>query len=419
MTSRESSEEDFSDADEMASPVIISSGVRPPAELNLKTGDPLEKLKNFERMFEFYSKASKLDRETHELQVATLMSTMGADTVSYYFSLDEPAVPEGEVETVKLVLNHLRANLKVGKGSMFNRYQFHKINQSDGQTVHEYLDTLRKLLDKCNYRECKSVEELIKQLLRDKLTFGIKHHGIRKTIFDKDGIEKNPLSLDAVIQMCVVGESTVDQMQQMTTTNEVLVLNKRNRYEKIQKCSYCGRSHEAKRSKCPAVGHKCLKCGKFDHYATVCRGERNVKRTERVKALDCREESGSSDESEAAIKKICFKENGIITALLDFKVNKQLVSTKCQLDTGAMTNVIGIDCFEMLTGSKRMLKPSGVKLSGFSGEEIKVLGQIKLKCIVNQKTFELKFQVVDQSHIPLISAEDCVNHMVLSWSYHM
>lgn len=42
------------------------------------------------------------------------------------------------------------------------------------------------------------------------------------------------------------------------------------KFERVPKCNRCGRrSHNT--PKCPAIGRKCIKCGKLDHFAVVCR----------------------------------------------------------------------------------------------------------------------------------------------------
>ncbi len=57
-------------------------------------------------------------------------------------------------------------------------------------------------------------------------------------------------------------------------------------------CGYCGGEHI--HQKCPARGAECMKCGKRNHFARVCRsGKPNTTRAE-VKELDY--ESSSEDE---------------------------------------------------------------------------------------------------------------------------
>ena len=39
----------------------------------------------------------------------------------------------------------------------------------------------------------------------------------------------------------------------------------------VKSCKYCGKSHN--RSNCPAFGKKCLKCGRDNHFKSVCKSE--------------------------------------------------------------------------------------------------------------------------------------------------
>ena len=81
--------------------------------------------------------------------------------------------------------------------------------------------------------------------------------------------------------------------------------HKKGKEEKGKSCGYCGKigAHPPGRN-CPAYGQQCLKCGKYNHYASCCRtSTRNQERSkgtkrERIKKTTEAEEtsSGSDDD---------------------------------------------------------------------------------------------------------------------------
>jgi len=73
----------------------------------------------------------------------------------------------------------------------------------------------------------------------------------------------------------------------MRTESADKSFQKKSRDRKDQNCKYCGLKH-AKRN-CPAYGKTCHKCGRKNHFATVCKTKINS-----VKNLEA--ENHNSDE---------------------------------------------------------------------------------------------------------------------------
>ena len=81
--------------------------------------------------------------------------------------------------------------------------------------------------------------------------------------------------------------------------------HKKKKEDKGKCCGYCGKTaaHSPRRS-CPAYGQQCLKCGKYNHYASCCRtGAQNQEiskgtKREKLKKTTVTEEtsSGSDDD---------------------------------------------------------------------------------------------------------------------------
>ena len=80
--------------------------------------------------------------------------------------------------------------------------------------------------------------------------------------------------------------------------------NKKEEKEKGKSCGYCGKTgaHPPGRN-CPTYGQQCLKCGKYNHYASCCRigaqtqeGSKETKRGRIKKMTEAEETSSDSDD---------------------------------------------------------------------------------------------------------------------------
>lgn len=81
---------------------------------------------------------------------------------------------------------------------------------------------------------------------------------------------------------------------------------------------------------------------------------------------------------------------------------------KCQLDTGSTVNVIGFrDLQRLLQDGNPALMPSNATLKLYDGTLIKPKGECDLKTVHEGHKHILRFQVMETSHIPLLSAETC------------
>ena len=77
-------------------------------------------------------------------------------------------------------------------------------------------------------------------------------------------------------------------------------------------------------------------------------------------------------------KKVLFTE-------LKMKLNTQYENVGVQLDTGADVSCIGVECLKKLLKVKELkLKTSQYKLTDFSGNEVKIMGETVIQCKRNK-----------------------------------
>ena len=166
--------------------------------------------------------------------------------------------------------------------------------------------------------------------------------------------------------------------------NETLNNNTSNDFKKsVKECKSCVQSHE--RQKCPALGKKCLRCSKMNHFAKKC-----FSKSSRVNNIASQSSSSHNDRFEddeyclVINSDIQYKTISNYTISIDEKTqeSKKLFSAfefhgksvKFQLDSGATCNVIPFD----LPVSKRNLKTTRKFLKMYNNVIVKPLGQCKL-----------------------------------------
>ncbi len=125
-----------------------------------------------------------------------------------------------------------------------------------------------------------------KILLRNKIVHGIRNHDIRQKL-----LQEAKLTLATAIFICRAAESTSAQAKAISFSDDVHALtaySTRNRPRRRQAtvtarvpqtCQYCGRRHDKGPRQYPALGKTCSKCGKANHFASVCRQKQSQKKT--------------------------------------------------------------------------------------------------------------------------------------------
>ena len=145
----------------------------------------------------------------------------------------------------------------------------------------------------------------------------------------------------------------------------------------------------------------------MNHFAKVCQASK-----EKVHVAE--EAEGYGYESKESLLKIeeITAINGSgkqltasITFLIEETYKEQLV---CQLDTGATCNVISCESLvQLLQNGDLPLLKSNAQLKLFDGTLMQPVGETMLTADRKGKRLHLKFQVVEGSNKPLLSAEGC------------
>ena len=181
------------------------------------------------------------------------------------------------------------------------------------------------------------------------------------------------------------------------------------------KCSNCGRIHT--RQTCPAQNETCHNCGKLNHFAAMCRSTvptksaagRHRKRPQRVHAINDADYDTSDQESttgclSASVNTVHSGGQPYTT----LHVGCDSVPMKFKVDTGAQINVIPITAFDTLAESRMQhLKPTQVRLTGYSGNIVPTTGTCRIECKLRDKQHTLVFSIADTHATPIIGFDYC------------
>ena len=154
------------------------------------------------------------------------------------------------------------------KNIYYNRYVFLNMKPLPDETTNAYAARLKEKTIGCEFHsdDERILEHLIQTSDNEEL--------IRKVIYKK-------LDLSQTLAAMQLSEDTSRQVRAMSHSSDVAKIKRRGdsgrgqRYRKESheqdiKCKYCDRHHPQQKEHCPAWGKTCRKCGKQNHFASVC-----------------------------------------------------------------------------------------------------------------------------------------------------
>lgn len=162
--------------------------------------------------FSRFRVASKLDKESGEVQVNSLLYSMERDAEpiygSFVFSAATEAMPYPEYE-FNLVMQKFNQHFVPKRNVIQDRACFHKRSQRDGETVEAFVRSLYELAQHCEFGAGKDEQ------IRDRIVIGI----IDKEVSQKLQLEAD-LTLERAIQLARQSEQQSAEHLE-TTVNEV------------------------------------------------------------------------------------------------------------------------------------------------------------------------------------------------------
>lgn len=251
---------------------------------------------------------------------------------------------------------------------IFERAQFNKRTQREGETAQEFITAVTNLSKTCNYGQ------MTDELVRDKLVAGILDAKLSETL----QLDKN-LTLQSAKSKILQNERV--KLENKTIRDQTGDINRvhREKYQpkkqsnlkdspKHPQCGRCGSKPSHTLRECPAIKEKCRKCDIKGHYAKMCKTG-HKKHVARVV------DTSSSDSEVGQI--ICEVSDGKNT---QWNISLALSSGEhinCKIDTGADVSIFSKQNYDKLSEKPR-LKHTRTKLKGPGNTNLPVIGKINL-----------------------------------------
>ncbi|XP_064389221.1 uncharacterized protein K02A2.6-like [Halichondria panicea] len=274
----------------------------------------------------------------------------------------------------------------------------------------------RKLAIHCGFAGDRLTEEL-----RDQIVVGLRKETDRKRLLtEADLTYKRTLE---IVQASESAEKTTKSLQRHDTS-EVLYTSRKQKHQKSSKtppqdqprdCYRCGGKHQPAVCKFKeAVCHYCKKPG---HIARVCRAK--AKQEKGKKPTHHMEHSYESDDSVNLINHVEERNHHQPPYVVHVSLNK--VPMEMEVDTGAAMSLISNETFRQLQKNKTSqqlrkvaLKPTTIRLRTYSGQQLVVLGTLKVHVRYEAQRAALSVLVVEGSG-PSLLGRDWLKSLQLNW----
>ena len=394
--------------------------------------------KLFEQAWQYYVTATELNKKSKEVQAGALCSVMGLECVKVMNSLTTLTV-EDKSDPAK-ILTALGNHFMPQKHLLFERVKFGFANQTEHETIDQYVVRLRQLAESCEF------EGLCESLIRDRLVIGTQDSATRDRLLRErpvpgltrciEALRASELSRkhkeqlkDAVSDPqntvhAADKQSPVNRKQSRRTRGSE---SKQSKQEKgsAKKCKFCGTNHPYDRAKCPASGKTCLKCGKLGHFAVKCQEKNRVSSAPANKVHHTSatpkyaeggesacESASDSDESIFVTERVGVVSSNVgkssFMVPLTFHTEYSPTITT-QLDTGATCSAMSYtDLLNILQSGDVKLKPPGGKIRLYDGRVVEPLGSYTFTVSLNSGSkCEISFDILENAPWPIIDGNTC------------
>ena len=232
-----------------------------------ETSSLAQRWKTWKRAFLLYVVGKGVTQDAQKK--ALLLHTAGLGVQQIYYTLVDESNDENNFDATVAILD----NYFVPKANVhFERHKFHQLTQTREETIDEFVCRLRQGAATCEFGD--SVHERI----RDQIISKCYSHDVRRKLLEKD-----TLTLDAVLNTARAHEKVHHQLQAMKSLIPPVELNVLRKGGKVDKtmfrsprqaveCYACGHKGHVKNSpECPAKDKRCNGCGRKGHFKAKCR----------------------------------------------------------------------------------------------------------------------------------------------------
>ncbi|UYV72739.1 K02A2.6-like [Cordylochernes scorpioides] len=248
--------------------------IQPPETFDFSTPNEWPK---WRKRFERYLVVSGMKKKEEADKIDLFMYLMGdrADDIFRTFKFEK----EEEATKIDSVLKAFDGHFCVRKNIIYERAKFNSRIQEDREPVDEFITSLYKLADSCEF------EGLHEQLIRDRIVVGVRDKALseRMQLDSELTLEK---AVKMVRQQEAVRQQQVDLQRPSTSqkVNQVKFNSKKQSPKQQQqpsrkkeksaitrsRCPKCGGFTHREGQACRAEGQRCNLCSKTGHFANCC-----------------------------------------------------------------------------------------------------------------------------------------------------
>ena len=293
---------------------------------------------------------------------------------------------------------------------VFARYKFYHETQGN-DSIEEFVTRLTISARDCDFGD--HADEMI----RDRIVFGCRSERVREKLTEKG----RDLNLDLAKQISQAHKYNRQQMEAMKESGEVDWVSNRNRCQMDHRnhsarrkqrmhteglskrdnppnCTRCGRKSHGDKTGCPALGKQCGKCGKKNHFSKLCRT--NTGNNQNVHVINEDLSCASSDGEDFCVLTVSgFSNSRSDQPFVKLKMYNKYIDAK--IDTGSQVNILPSKLFEQLNVSAP-LSAAYIRLTSYSGDQLRVLGKLKIHCAYKNRYANANFYIVDQRNLPAL-----------------
>ena len=377
------------------------------------------------------------DIENENKQRAVLLSVCGSSTYQLIKNLISPEKPTDKTyaEIVQIMKDHVEPKPSI----IVQRYTFHTRYRKEHESIATYVAELKKLSGHCGFGDT------LNDMMRDRVVCGINDVRMQRRLLSEpeltykkafdlaqamESAEKYTQSLRLPKQEIVheIHNQTLPEARERgiegSTENSVHIMGKANvQSSSFQKsfdseCYRCGGRHRA--STCRFKEWNCFECGKQGHLAKVCR--KRAKRQERPlsdsrKPKDTNRLFAEPFDENPDPEYALFNISDSLAEPIIVKPNINGVKHSFEVDTGATRSIISHETYVKLWSTLEVppLSLTRVKLRTYTGETVKVMGEIQVEVVLNNQREQLSL-LVAEGNGPSLLGRDWLKRIRLDWA---
>ncbi|UYV84358.1 hypothetical protein LAZ67_X001928 [Cordylochernes scorpioides] len=367
--------------------------IQPPETFDFSTPNEWPK---WRKRFERYLVVSGMKKKEEADKIDLFMYLMGdrADDIFRTFKFEK----KEEATKIDSVLKAFDSHLCVRKNIIYERAKFNSRIQEDREPVDEFITSLYKLADSCEF------EGLHEQLIHDRIVVGVRDKALseRMQLDSELTLEK---AVKMVRQQEAVRQQQVD-LQRPSTSQKVNQVKFNSKKQSPKQQQQPSRKKEKEGQACRAEGQKCNLCSKTGHFAN-CYPDKQAKTAE-VKAVSeldeeigfllevsAVEDSSNLDNDEDECRRRWTAE---------IQVNGKKV--KFKLDSQADVTCVPLCLFKKIMGQQRLVE-SDINIRAAEFSELQTVGMFISTLRNGNYEIKEKIYVIRRLSEPLLSRRAC------------